>query len=207
MCPEQARKVARSNAQPVGQILDTAVIEGASLKQPERPFDRCLRSFPSRAEGRRFRPASKAGTVSGLLGRGGAWVETHVLRKRLLYAANRTAIDPGRSYGDEKQAVERRVASQPRLITGFEIEHAKRLARHTNNCERPQDDGVRNRPSVQIQAGSVPDRVGSLRSIRRLECGVDLVPLGLRDVADDRADLHQVLGQWVRLAPDHSDPA
>ena len=124
MFPEEARKMARSNAQPLGQVFHAAVIECTLLEQAERPLDRRPSALPGWTEGRRFRSAAQAGTVPGRLGGCRACIETDVLRQRLLHAANRTAVDASGSNGDEEQAVERRVPPQSRFVAGFEIEHA-----------------------------------------------------------------------------------
>src|SRR5439155_13117807 len=70
-----------------------------------------------------------------------------VARQRVLYRANRSAIDPRGPHRREESAVVARVAPQPRSIADIETQHARILA-HCAAEESGAGDEVRVRPAV-----------------------------------------------------------
>src|SRR2546426_3202284 len=80
-----------------------------------------LRRIHGRAAGSQFRPAPQAWAKARLLRFLGAVVKTAVGFFGRFDGANRAAIDAGRGYGYEKDAVKTRITRNQRLIACFSI--------------------------------------------------------------------------------------
>src|SRR5947209_1653318 len=104
------------DAQPIGQPLNTVVIESALADQPQPAGHESGSTEPRGRAGRRFRPAAKARAESRGLGRCGGRKIPNVLVLWRACRANGTAIDAGTGDGDEEAAVESRIPRSTRPV-------------------------------------------------------------------------------------------
>ena len=122
MLSKQAAELSLSDAQALGQAIDTRFVECACVDQRQRPRHRIRRPAPGGKLGRRFRPTSQAGTEARFLRRRCRRIKRHVLALGHARRTDRTAIDPGCPDSGEQPPVEARVASAERAITRVNVE-------------------------------------------------------------------------------------
>ena len=153
MLSKQAPELSLSDAQALGQAIDTRLIECACVDQRQRPGHRVRRPAPGGKLGRRLRPTSQAGTEARFLRRRCCRIERHVLAFRHARRADRTAIDPGCPDPGEQPPVEARVASAERAITRINVEiHDQSLLR---SCG--MSSGFRTSPTSRCRADAIED--------------------------------------------------
>src|SRR3954454_19029708 len=158
---EQATQLSLSNAESGRERADGAVVESAGLDEPQGARDGGGRPHPARRSGRRLGAAAQAGPEARRFGRGGAREEDDVLAQRRPGRADRTAIDPGRSYADEEPAIEAGVAGAERAIADVFVEK-----QHGSYSIR---SSVRHRRFSDLDAGPFPSAESRKRAASAAE--------------------------------------
>ncbi len=115
-------QVAICNAERLRQRIEAPFVEQPSFDQAGRALCQPCTRVDACITGGKLRAAAQAWSVTRRFGRGCAWKERAILLLGCLYAAYRTAINPGRGNANEKTAIEARVASLQCLITGERVE-------------------------------------------------------------------------------------
>src|SRR5262245_16022600 len=135
MLSEQARQVARADAQSCRERTRAVAIESARLDQDQGALDGCPGTLPRRAERSCFGPAAQARSIAGALRRCRGWIEANIARKRGTRRTHRTAVYPRRSDGNEHHAVQGTVASLQSFILSAEIKHLAAILGSPLSCE------------------------------------------------------------------------
>jgi hypothetical protein len=147
MPDEKPAQVAAGNTQALGQGIDRAIrpIKSAFLDdQSHCAFDSSQTALPGRAKRGRLGAATQAGPIPGSFSCRGARQELDVTAKRQPNGADAAAVDPCRPDADEKSAVERWIAREPRPLEHRLIVRAHR--QHIAQLYAAREDEVRFRP-------------------------------------------------------------
>jgi len=133
---EEPAQLPFAQAHLVGQRCERGIDQRALFDQLQGAGHRVVAAPPRAVAGRQFGPAAQAGTEARRFRRCGMAVIDDVGRLRRRGRADRPAVDARAGDGGEEQAVEARVATQPRLFADARIGqgggigggHARRLA-------------------------------------------------------------------------------
>jgi hypothetical protein len=132
-----------ANAKARGQMVYSAIIEGASIDQTHRAVNRRPRSFPGRRERGSFGPATQARPVSSRFGSRCGWIELDVAAPGRPYWANGATINPRGAYAGKETAVICRVPADASTFAFGNIEHGQFRATESDSGEFIPTPGVK----------------------------------------------------------------
>jgi hypothetical protein len=138
---EETPQVAARHTEPLGEALDSVFVERSVADEAQRARHDRRGSEPGGRSGRSFRPASQARSKPGDFRRGRRREVTDVLVLRPGRRADGAAVNARRRDGDEKAAVEARVARSPRPVEDAPLSiHAPRMLARGRPRRWPETD-------------------------------------------------------------------